>query len=201
MRTGSSISLCARGWHLVEHEFVRGSGPGVPAPAFGVWAGPQAVCCGELCPSFAPEDLLRGGVVFRIGRRWAREDLHVRKERRTKVSTASAEAPGVAKELPPDFDDLAVWTAWALDTEAARNQHRLKASYGELERLYGVLHTRIDSMLEYLDRLSSEELAEPMNKNLLNLALVLAEVAPAIEFYKQPQVADGFSSDRFAIRQ
>jgi hypothetical protein len=34
----------------------------------------------------------------------------------------------------------------------------------------------------------------------MNLALALAEVAPAIEFYKQPAVIDGYDPTRFVPR-
>ncbi len=36
-------------------------------------------------------------------------------------------------------------------------------------------------------------------ERLLKLMLSFAEVTPAIEFYKQPAVVDGFSTDKFRV--
>jgi hypothetical protein len=53
--------------------------------------------------------------------------------------------------------------------------------------------------MSHLNRFAMDDLP-PGERRLLDLTLSLAEVAPAIEFYKQPAVIDGYDSRRFVPR-
>ena len=102
--------------------------------------------------------------------------------------------------LPSGFGDLAALAAtWALPTELERNRQRYRASIGDIQVFYDTMLARMDPIMEHLNRFPSEDLP-PAEQRLLNLALALAEVAPAIEFYRQPSVIDGYDTERFVPR-
>lgn len=102
--------------------------------------------------------------------------------------------------LPQGFGDLeALARDWALPTERERTQRRYAASIAEIQRFYDAMLARVDAVMEHLNRFAMNELPAP-EKRLLDLALSLAEIAPAIEFYKQPAVIDGYDPLRFVPR-
>jgi hypothetical protein len=102
--------------------------------------------------------------------------------------------------LPDGFGDLeALARDWALSTERERSLQRNRASIAEIQRFYDAMLARIDAVMEHLNRFSMDDLPEA-ERRLLDLALSLAEVAPAIEFYKQPAVIDGYDPLRFVPR-
>lgn len=110
----------------------------------------------------------------------------------TKVSQTKSE-----KLLPDGFEDLERFAAgWGLPSERERNRQRLSSSMEEIQELYDALLTRIEQIIEYLNQFPLENMPEDATR-LLHLSLSLAEVAPAVEFYKQPEVVDGFPADRF----
>lgn len=101
------------------------------------------------------------------------------------------------QSLPAGFQDLEVFvSAWSLPTERERNRQRLSSSMSEIQALYDALLPRMDEIFNYLNQFPLNEMPEDA-KRLFNLSLALAEVAPAVEFYKQPEVVDGFPADRF----
>lgn len=102
------------------------------------------------------------------------------------------------KTFPEGFEDLERLAEWALPTEIERHERRLSSTIEELQDIYDAVLARIDEMLAYLNKTPLNELPPP-DQRLLNLALSLAEVAPAIEFYGQPEVVDGFDSNRLKI--
>jgi hypothetical protein len=57
----------------------------------------------------------------------------------------------------------------------------------------------LDAVFDYLNPMGMD-LPEDAQR-LSNLALMFAEVAPAVEFYQQPAVIDGFGPDGFVIYQ
>lgn len=110
----------------------------------------------------------------------------------TKVSQTKTEPT-----LPDGFEDLERFAAsWALPSERERNRQRLSSSMAEIQELYDTLLPRIEKIIEYLNQFPLEKMPEDATR-LLHLSLSLAEVAPAVEFYKQPEVVDGFPADRF----
>lgn len=99
--------------------------------------------------------------------------------------------------LPDGFQDYEPFVnKWALATERARNQTRLSSPMAEIQALYDALLPRMDEIIDYLNQFPLNELPEDARR-LFYLTLSLAEVAPAVEFYKQPEVIDGFPADRF----
>ena len=102
--------------------------------------------------------------------------------------------------LPDGFGDLEAFARdWALPTERERNAQRHRASIAEIKAFYDAMLERIDAVMAHLNRFEMDGLP-PCEQRLLDLALSLAEVAPAIEFYKQPAVIDGYDSRRFVPR-
>lgn len=101
--------------------------------------------------------------------------------------------------LPEPFQDLSGYVAdWAIDTEAARNRKRLASSMDELVAFYNAMLPRMEPAIEYLNTRPLAALAPP-ERNLLNLALMFMEVAPAVEIFKDPDVPWGFVAERFEI--
>jgi hypothetical protein len=102
--------------------------------------------------------------------------------------------------LPTGFGDLeALARDWALPTERERSLRRYRASIAEIQHFYDAMLARVDAAMEHLNRFALDDLPAA-EKRLLDLALSLAEIAPAIEFYKQPAVIDGYDPQRFAPR-
>lgn len=101
--------------------------------------------------------------------------------------------------LPEPFRALSGYVAdWAIDTEAARNRKRLASSMDELVAFYNAMLAHMEPAIEYLNTKPLDALAEP-DRNLLNLALMFMEVAPAVEIFKDPDVPWGFVAERFQI--
>jgi hypothetical protein len=101
---------------------------------------------------------------------------------------------------PPGFEDLEHLSDWSLPTERERALKRFNAEQPELESLYYAVHERLAEIVKHLDQYPLTELP-PDSARLMLLLLSLAEIAPAIEFYKQPRVYDGFDLNRFNIPQ
>lgn len=102
-----------------------------------------------------------------------------------------------ARSLPAEFADLDKYLDWALPTERARSRKRLTSSMEEIKAFYDDMLARIEPALEYLNTFPLDDMPEPQ-QNLLNLTLMLAEVANAVELFKtQPGVIDGFDPERF----
>jgi hypothetical protein len=59
---------------------------------------------------------------------------------------------------------------------------------------------RVDEIVTYLNGFPLDGMPSSA-ANLYHMLLSLAEVAPAIEFYGQPTVVDGFDSRRFAAEE
>jgi hypothetical protein len=99
--------------------------------------------------------------------------------------------------LPDRFRDLEpVAAVWALPTEAERHALRLASTIAELRGFYDQIFSRIEDMLAYLSEFAVANLT-PEGHHLMHLAFALAEIAPAVELYGQPEVPDGYDSRRF----
>jgi hypothetical protein len=101
-----------------------------------------------------------------------------------------------AHVLPEQFADLERFSGWALATERERNQKRRTSPMPEIQALYDTVLPRMDAIIEYLNQFPLDNMPEDAHR-LLQITLSLAEVAPAVEFYKQPEVVDGFPAERF----
>lgn len=98
--------------------------------------------------------------------------------------------------LPQRFQDLEVYLPWALATERERSAKRQRTPYPELKAFYDAMLGRMEELLPYLDSYSEDDAPEAL-RPLFYLSLSLAEVAPAVEFFGQPSVVEGFDASRF----
>lgn len=115
------------------------------------------------------------------------------------IPTHSAEQPYVA--LPEQFSDLQSYVAfWAKPSETARNIQRHAADMADIVAFKDAILGRFDDLLAHLNQQDVNALEEP-DVLLLQLLLSLAEIAPAIESYGQPEVIDGFDPRRFVAME
>ena len=99
--------------------------------------------------------------------------------------------------LPNPFKDLEPFASgWALATERERNRKRLSSTMEELRAFYNAVLPRMEAILEYLNQFPPDKMPEEARR-LFFLTLSLAEIAPAVELFGQPEVIDGFESSRF----
>lgn len=101
-----------------------------------------------------------------------------------------------AVALPEQFAPLNSYIQWALPTETQRNTVRHSASMQEIEAFSQAMLGQLDAALAYLDTFEGQPLPDEAQA-LMSMVLSLAEVAPAIEFYRQQAVIDGFDPRRF----
>jgi len=98
--------------------------------------------------------------------------------------------------LPEEFRELERFAAWALPTESERSEMRISSRMEEISAFYDAMHAQMGAILPYLGRFDVNEMPEDA-KQLLYLTLSLAEIAPAVEWYDQPTVIDGFDRRRY----
>ncbi|MGF6265813.1 hypothetical protein OKW49_006806 [Paraburkholderia youngii] len=105
----------------------------------------------------------------------------------------------VARTLPAGFESLAPFVdSWALGTETARNAQRHALGMEAILAFRDAILPQVDEVVAYLNGFPLATLDEhPDAMTLMYLLLSLAEIAPAIEFYNQPAVIDGYESARF----
>lgn len=115
------------------------------------------------------------------------------------IPTHSVEHNYVA--LPEQFCDLQVFVAhWAKASETARNIQRHAAAMTDIVEFKDAILGRFDEILAHLNQQDITALQAP-DVLLLQLLLSLAEIAPAIESYGQPEVIDGFDPRRFVAME
>ncbi|MFX1766781.1 hypothetical protein PWP93_30210 [Paraburkholderia sp. A1RI-2L] len=100
-------------------------------------------------------------------------------------------------ELPAEFASLQWFSGWALDTETARNVRRHAVTMDEIHAFVAAMLPEMERIFAWLDRFDMNALPADA-RALMCLTLSLAEVAPAVEFYAQQAVVDGFDPRRFA---
>lgn len=98
--------------------------------------------------------------------------------------------------FPEGFEALEPYASWSLKTESERIRRRQASSYAEILTLRDALLPELERIFRHLGNASLDALSAE-NERLLSLVLSLAEVAPAVEFYRQPSVIDGFDPLRF----
>jgi hypothetical protein len=98
--------------------------------------------------------------------------------------------------LPGQFRQLESFLSWACSTEHERAAKRHATSMSEINAFYDVMTARLEEILDFLNRFA-EETAPADVKRLSLLTLSLAEVAPAVENFRQQGVVDGYDYSRF----
>lgn len=97
--------------------------------------------------------------------------------------------------LPGRFEDLEPFIDWALPTERERNNKRIASTMPAIKAFYDAMLPRARAIIAHLENFPVNEM--PMHEaRLMNLLLSLAEVANAVEIFKQPAVIDGYDSRR-----
>lgn len=98
--------------------------------------------------------------------------------------------------LPAGFTDLERFVAdWVRPDAAARMARRQSSAIEEIRVFYDAMLARGEDALAWLRGYELGALP-PEGERLLKLMLALAEVAPAVEWYNDPRVFDGFPIER-----
>jgi hypothetical protein len=111
------------------------------------------------------------------------------------VSTDAVSA-GEDHRLPSGFEDLEPFVCWSLRTETERIKQRQNSTFAQIVTFRDAVLPQLERIFAHLGEKPLETLTPP-DERLLLLTLSLAEVAPAVEFYGQPGVIDGFDALRF----
>jgi hypothetical protein len=100
------------------------------------------------------------------------------------------------KALPEGFADLERFVPdWVQPDAAHRLAKRLSSRIEDIRAFYEALLPRGPEVLAWLREYDLGALP-PEGERLLKLMLALAEVAPAVEWYDDPRVFDGFPVER-----
>jgi hypothetical protein len=100
------------------------------------------------------------------------------------------------RSLPAGFESLDPFVAaWVLPDAAARMAKRQSSGYEEIHRFYRAIIPLGERALDYLRAFELGSLP-PEGERLLRLMLSLAEIGPAVEWYQDPKVYDGFEVGR-----
>lgn len=102
----------------------------------------------------------------------------------------------MSQALPKGFEALAPFVGdWVLENASARMARRQSSSMAEIRAFYDAI---VPLGVEALDHLRQHKLGELAlaEENLLKLMLALAEIGPAVEWFDNPAVYDGFPIGR-----
>ena len=101
--------------------------------------------------------------------------------------------------LPAGFEPLEPFIdRWVLPDSRSRSETRRATSFDDIKHFYDAALPLAPEALKVLAAFRLEDLP-PAEERLLKLMLALAEVGPAVEWYGQPDVIDGFPADRFPL--
>lgn len=103
--------------------------------------------------------------------------------------------------LPEHFAQLQPWCErWCLPDSNARSLARTSAKMADLQAFYDALAPQAPAALQYLSSKQLGELSDA-DESLLKLLLALAEIGPAVEWFGQPRVIDGYDESKFPLVQ
>lgn len=101
--------------------------------------------------------------------------------------------------LPSEFASLERWCpTWDVDGGPARSAARQASDYADVKAFYDAMLEAAPKILEHVGAKPLSDLAEE-EASLLRLMLSFAEVIPAVEFYQQVRVIDGFPAEKFRL--
>ena len=99
--------------------------------------------------------------------------------------------------VPAGFEALLPFARWNLPTAAQRMSQRGQASKEDLRALYDGVLPHLEAVLDACDKYPLGELP-PSHQGIFNIALMVAEIAPHVEFYRgDPHVPYSFDEARF----
>lgn len=102
-------------------------------------------------------------------------------------------------ELPPAFEALQPFCErWCLADAKARNAARVSATMEDIRAFYDGMLPHAPKALAHLSEKQLGALDAP-DANLLKLLLSLAEIGPAVEWFGQPRVIDGYEESKFPL--
>lgn len=103
--------------------------------------------------------------------------------------------------LPAGFEPVEPFVAdWALADTAARMAKRQASTIEAIRAFYDAMLPLGEAALEHLRQFQLGALPAE-SERLLKLMLSLAEAAPAVEWYGDPRVYDGFPIERIRYRR
>ena len=104
--------------------------------------------------------------------------------------------------LPEQFREFERFVEkWVLPKGTQRMERRLSSRMEDIQEFYDAMTGRKDEMIRFLDQHPLDEESMPSDhRRLLHLLLALATVAPAVEFFGQPDVVDGFPAERILLQ-
>jgi hypothetical protein len=98
--------------------------------------------------------------------------------------------------LPKGFEAAEAFVAeWVLPDASARMAKRQASTIEELKLFYDTMLPLGEAALAHLREFELGDVPQD-SERLLKLMLSLAEVAPAVEWYNDPRVYDGFPIER-----
>ena len=102
-----------------------------------------------------------------------------------------------SKLLPEKFKELEVFAdEWALETESERVKKRYSSSMEEIKLFYDAMLPQLETILEYLNLFSLDELPEA-EKRLLYLTYSVAEISISVEIFGEPGIPHGYEPARY----
>ncbi len=105
----------------------------------------------------------------------------------------------MSQVLPEGFESLARFVPeWVHGTERERNAFRVGQPIEKLRDFYDATMPRMREIARALDRHTLDALPRDA-ANLLELALMTMEIAPAIEYYQAPDVPHSVAYEKFEI--
>jgi hypothetical protein len=117
-------------------------------------------------------------------------------EQKVITITGKLAKPALAP-LPEGFAELNRFIeTWALATETGRNAQRHTVGMPAILEFKDAMLPRVDELVAWLNQYRLDSLPDDA-KTAMYLLLSFAEVAPAVEFYQQPNVIDGYDPFRF----
>jgi hypothetical protein len=86
--------------------------------------------------------------------------------------------------LPDPFANLEPLARdWAVSTEQERTARRLASDFSQIKAFHDAMLPQLEAIFEYLNGFALDAMPDDCRR-LLYMALAVAEVAPAIHFYK-----------------
>ncbi len=102
--------------------------------------------------------------------------------------------------FPTGFEDLEVYSDWALETEAERYAKRLATSMDDIQEFYDAAFPRLEDVIAHLDSFGLDNLPED-SKRLLWLSYSLVNASFPVEVWRQARVPDSGAASMDAIVQ
>jgi hypothetical protein len=99
--------------------------------------------------------------------------------------------------LPPGFEDLLPLADWSLPRMDDRRDRRVGASMQDIDAFYNAMLPRMEAVLDHLANTPLVGMSE-QSEALMNMALSMAEIAPAVEQFGEPTISLGYDVTRFS---